>query len=236
MKQILMYICMVASAVCLAACGVAAPVPTISSTATTMPSLMLLLSSMTPSPISTVTPSQTNTPTLTPEPGTPLGCQMINEDGNLFVISYREFYAIGTGTKKLDQSLRDNFPEWAAYKQHVSWSTDPVTLGEIVNNASTNVTSYGVNSSVALVTLGEVHHWQIPVDDDLYLETQEISRQLFYLGWDWVKPGNEEIQDRYPQMLNEGTYALYAFFDYDEPKLQSWCETYQLLFGVSSLD
>jgi hypothetical protein len=211
MKQILIYTYVVALVAWLAACGVGIPVPTVSSTATTMPSLMFLLSSMTPSPIPTVTPSQTNMPTLTPEPGTSPGCQIINKAGKLFVISYREFYAIGTGTKKLDQSLRDNFPEWAAYKQHVPWSTDPVTLGEIVNNASTNVTSYGVNSSVALVTLGEVHHWQIPVGEDLYLETQEISKQLFYLGWDWVKPGNEEIQDRYPQALNEGSYALYAF-------------------------
>ena len=235
MKQSMKPICVLIITILLAACGTVSTLSTV--TATAVPSL----TPITPSSTSvfanpTATPTHTNTPTATPEPGISPGCQLIDEEGKLFVISYKEFHAIGPGPKKLDQILSDHFPEWASYQQAVTWSTAPEKLGEIINSGSTDVLSWSVNSSVALVTLGEIHRWEIPVGKDLFLETKQLSKELFYLASDWVKPENQQLRDRYAHVSNEGTYALYAYFDYDQDKLQSWCEMYLRLFGVSSLD
>lgn len=235
MKQTSKPIFVLMIAILLAACGTVSSFSTVTVTAT--PSLP----PMTPTgtfdffnPTNTAT--HTNTPTATPEPGIAVGCQLIGADKKLFVISYKEFYAIGPGAKKLDQILSDHFPKWARYRQAVSWSTTPEKLGEIINSGSTNVTSWGVNSSVALVTLGEIYRWEIPEGKDLFSVTEELSQELFYLAWDWANPENQQLRDRYPYVSNEATYAVYAFFDYDQEKLQSWCEVYLRLFGVSSLD
>ncbi|MBI5842770.1 MAG: hypothetical protein HZB19_21980, partial [Chloroflexi bacterium] len=91
---------------------------------------------VTPSIPNTITPTQTNTLTATPEPGTPPGCTIVNEDGKLYVLSSDEIFAWGVTEEELNQALTNNFPEWANYEQNVRWDTKPAKLGEIVLNAS----------------------------------------------------------------------------------------------------
>jgi hypothetical protein len=189
---------------------------------------------VTPLAINTAMPTPASTITATPEPGTPPGCMIINNDGKLYVLSNKEFSYLGTGAKKLNQVLADNYPEWANYKQNVPWNTEPVKLGEIVLSASLNEElNLQINPAVTLVTLGITLGWQLPANSDLFLKSREISQNLNHLAFDWTKDGSEQVRARYPEVSNEASYALYVFFNYDKEKLQIWCNTYQRLFGTS---
>ena len=115
----------------------------------------------------------------------------------------------------------------------VSWSTQPETLGEIINSASLDTyLNLQINSGVILVTLGETLGWQLPTNTDLYLKATEISTVLNRPDLDWDNPYNESLRSQFPQVANGGTYALYIYFNYDHDQLQSWCNTYQQMFGV----
>ena len=137
----------------LGACGIATPVPTF--TATTTPSLTPLVFSITPSPVPTTTPLPTNTSTATLEPGIPPGCMIHDEDGKLYVLSEKEFFAFGPSETKLDEVLVGNYPEWASFEQNVSWYSEPVRVGKIIEAASFRE-EYSLNPAVTLVTLGRV--------------------------------------------------------------------------------
>ena len=215
----------------LVACGVATPVPTVT---TTMPSHTLFIPSITPSPILTVTPLPTNTSTATLEPGTPPGCMIHDEDGTLYVLSEKEFFAFGPSESNLDEVLVGNYPDWSSFKQTVSWYSEPVKVGTVIEAASFRE-QYNFNPAVTLVTLGESLDWQIPADGDLYSRALQTSEALIRPALDWIKPENEQLRAQYPQIANGATYALYIFFGQDEGRLQTWCNTYQQLFGISSL-
>jgi hypothetical protein len=134
---------------------------------------------------------------------------MLNEGGQLYLLSDREFRNLFTTGVKLDRALAVHYPEWANYRQMVSWSTQPVTLGEIINSASLdNELNLQINAAVALVTLGESLDWQLPSNTDLYLKAREISLGLNRLSLDWDMPQNESLRSQYPEIANSGTYAL----------------------------
>jgi len=215
-------------AVLLAACGIAAPAPTVTAVASFTP----VTPSITPSPIPTTTPSPTNTFTATPEPVTPPGCMIVNEDGKLYVLSDDVFFAFGPASEEIDQALADNYPEWANYEQNVSWDTEPAKLGEIVREASFQE-KFALNSEVTLVTLGESLHWQLPSDSDLFLQSLTIGERLVRLWDEYSHPDNESIRSSYPEVTNGATYALYAFFNYDKERLKAWCDAYHMLFETS---
>jgi len=124
---------------------------------------------ITPPIISTTTLVPTNTLTTTPEPGTPLGCLIINEDGKLYILSNKEFYAFGPDDDELDQALADHYPEWANFTQSVQWSSEPAKVGEIVSEASFDE-KFALNPAVTLTTLGTSLDWQIPPDGDLFAQ------------------------------------------------------------------
>ena len=213
------------------ACGAATPVPTI--TATNAPSLTPITPTITPSPFPTITSLPTGTYTATPEPGTPPGCKIIDESGNLYVLSSNEIFAWGVTEDELNQALANNFPEWANYEQNVRWSSEPAKLGEIVLNASFQE-QFALNPAVTLITLGESMNWQLPSNSDLFFQSLDISERLNKLVFEWTNPENEAIRAHYPEVSNGATYALYVFFNYDIERLQTWCNTYQQLFGTSS--
>jgi hypothetical protein len=63
------------------------------------------------------------------------------------------------------------------------------------------------------------------------MKVQEIGTELNRLSLDWENPFDDSLRNQYPEVINSSTYALYAFFDYDLNRLQTWCNTYQQLFG-----
>jgi hypothetical protein len=212
------------------ACGAATPVPTL--TATNAPSLTPITPTITPSPIPTITSLPTGTYTATPEPDTPPGCKILNEDGKLNVLSDDVFFALGPSGEELDQALADNYPEWANYKQNVSWYPEPVTVGKIVREASFQE-RFALNSAITLVTLGESLNWQLPSNSDLFSESLTAGERLHHLWFEWTNPENKQIRAQFSEVANAATYALYVYFGYDGAKLQAWCMTYQRLFGTS---
>jgi hypothetical protein len=203
--------------------------------ATTMAASSTFFSTITPSPTPTPSPIPlpTNTYTASPEPAIAPNCNLTNEAGQLYLLSDLEFHSIFTTAGKLDRALAVHYPEWASYRQMVSWSTEPETLGEIINSASLDTyLNLQINSGVILVTLGETLDWQLPSNTDLSLKATEISTALNRPDLDWDNPYNESLRSQYPQVANGGTYALYAYFNYDPDKLQSWCNVYQQMFGT----
>ena len=214
--------------VSLMACRQVTPVPTL--TATISQSLTPITPLITPTSV----PSPTYTLTVTPKFGTPTSCIIVNDDGKLYVLNEKEFFAFGPSETKLDEVLIGNHPEWASFKQAVSWYAEPVKVGKIIEAASFRE-QYSFNPAVTLVTLGESLDWQIPADGDLYSRALEISEALIRPALEWIKPENEQLRAQYPQIANSATYALYIFFGQDENQLQTWCNTYQQLFGISSL-
>jgi hypothetical protein len=200
-------------------------------TPSSLPFFPVATGSYTPSAV----PLPTATYTVSPEPGIAPNCEIVDGAGQFYLLSEKEFHSIFTTGAKLDRVLAMHYPEWANYRQMVSWSTQPVTLGEIINNTSLDVErNLQINAAVILVTLGEDLNWQLPPNTDLFLKAEEISLEINRLSLDWEAPQNESLQSQYPQVANSGTYALYIFFNSEQDRLQRWCNTYRILFGASS--
>ena len=227
LKQAKKLVTLAIGTILLVACGIAAPVPTV--TSTVVPSFTQFTPSVAPSPISTTTPRPADTLTATAEPNVSTGCKIINEDGKLYVLSEKEFFAFGPSEAKLDEVLVGNYPDWSSFEQNVSWYSEPVNLGKIIEAASFRE-QYRFNPAVTLVTLAESLGWQIPADGDLYTRALETSEALIRPALEWIKPDNEQLRAQYPQIANGATYALHIFFEGDEGRLQAWCNTYQRLF------
>jgi hypothetical protein len=231
-KRVLAVVFLILIVSLVGACGTVTPVPIV--TETEVPSLLSPTSSITPSPIPSVTSLPTNTYTVTPEPDIAPNCKIANDAGRLYLVSNQEFRDLRTDEGILDQALAAHYPEWANYTQMVSWSTQLIKLGKIVKEASFNIElNLQINSAVTLVTLGESLDWQLPTTADLFSESREVSLELSRLSFAWENPFDDSLRKQYPEIANSGTYALYAFFDYNLDRLQSWCNTYQQLFGNS---
>jgi hypothetical protein len=229
LKRTLMVSFMILAVVSLAAVGIATPIPT--ATATKTPSRTSIPPSITPIP--SAIPSPTNTDTTSPEPDLAPNCKITNEAGQIYLLSDQEFRDLRTTPGKLDQVLTINYPEWANYTQMVPSSTQPVNLGKIIVSASLDEESnLQINAAVTLVTLGDSLDWQLPSNTDLYLKSQEISTELNRLSLDWENTFDDSLRNRYPEVANSGTYALYIFFNSKLDRLQRWCSTYQQLFGT----
>ena len=159
---------------------------------------------------------------------------VVNDEGQFYVLSDLKFRDLWSHVKEMDQALAKYYPDWALYEQIVSWDAEPVKLSEIINSASlNNELNLQVNSTVVLVTLGTSMDWQLPANNDLYLESREISLKLNDLAMEWERPGNENIHAQFPEVANAVTYALYLFHDKELERLRDWCHTYMRLFGAS---
>lgn len=211
------------------ACGNVTSTPTVTATILSPSPIQPATASHTPTAI----PTPTNTSTPSPEPEIAPNCRITNEGRQLYLLSAAEFHDLGTLESELDQALATHYPEWANYTQTVSWSTQPEKLGAIIVAASLDeYSSLQINPAVTLVVLGESVHWQLPLNTDLYLKSQEISEGLDRLAFDWEDPQNESLRSQYPEVTNSATYAFYTYFNHNLDRLQSWCNTYQQLFGT----
>ena len=194
---------------------------------TETPSFTLPTSSITPPPI----PIATSTFTETPERDTHPICEIVNEDGKLFALSNDVFFSYGPSEEELDRALRDVYSDWANYEENVSWYSEPVRMSKIVREASFQE-KFSLNSTVTLVTLGESRDWQLPSSGDLFLESLVIGERLNHLWFEWTNPENEQVRNQFPEISNAATYAIYAFFDFDQEKLEAWMQEYDKMFGV----
>jgi len=91
----------------------------------------------------------------------------------------------------------------------------------------------GVNPRVLLVTAGMALNWQVPKGKDLPRAISEVGVTLTQHALAFWS--DKALRARYPQVANEGSYALYAFFGYDQEKLHAWRQTYEELFGRGAL-
>jgi hypothetical protein len=225
----------------LAACTTA--VPSSDSNELLSPPTVIATTTSSPSPIRPATashtptaiPLPTNTYTVAPEPDIAPNCKIANEKGQFYLLSDKEFSDLGTTESELDRALVTHYQEWANYRQMVPWSTQPVKLGEVIVSGSLDEYLRQINPAVTLVVVGESVDWQLPSNMDFFVRAQEISQvlQQQFDDFDGVNPQNESLRSQYPEVENSATYALYAYFDHNLDRLQSWCNTYQQLFGTS---
>ncbi len=171
----------------------------------------------------------TSLPTFTPTPG----CVVPGAAGDLLILHNDIFGNQGPNGPELDRHLADAFPQWESFQQKLEWRDEPASAGQVVDDASFAAT-FELNPAVTLVTVGMQLGWRLPLNGDLFTLARAAGRNLELLFWDHVFDEGG-VQGRYPEVANAGTYAIYAFFEYDQAALQEWCETYIQLFGQSPL-
>lgn len=189
----------------------------------------------------TPTPMPSSTSTLVP-PTETLGltdlppCNIFNAEGKLHVLSTDVFFSLGPSDNEIDRTLKNAFPEWAAFQQRILGYSELTSVGEIVEAASLGQEKFSLNPAVTLVTLGLKLDWQLPPDGDIYSPSLIVGEQLHHHWFQWNNPDNKQLRLRYPNLTDDGaTYALYELFDHDIDDLQNWCNTYQALFASSPL-
>jgi len=204
----------------LGACGVAAPVPTV--TVTQMPS-------RTPSPSLTPSPGNTatQTATVTPSPSsTPYSCEPPNSDVPWVILDYDTFQSFGATPNEMDEQLIQRNPQWQSFRQTVM--TNPWTAGAVFDQGSGAPGEYGVNPAVLMVTVGMELDWQVPPDRDLYGQVVETGKTLY--GYYLEYRNKDDVRGAYPQIGNAETYALFRFFNEDQEKVEEWCNTFHGMF------
>lgn len=140
----------------------------------------------------------------------------------------------GSNGEVLDQALAETYPTWASFRQQPDWYNEPVTAGQIIQDASVEET-FQMNATVTLVTVGLELNWQLPDDGDLFSKARNTGEQLVLNSLEWSHPDNEHIRSQHPEVRNGATYALYKYFDFNKVALQEWCESYIALFGKSPI-
>ena len=208
---------------------------------TSPPPTLTRTSLPTSTPQNTKTAPPTNTPTLTATPTpnpttTPLpDCEISDQEGNLYALSDKLLFHPGPGGEVLDQALAETYPTWASFRQQPDWYDEPVTAGQIIQDASVEMT-FQLNATVTLATVGVDLDWQLPDDGDLFSKARETGEKLVLNSLEWSHPDNEHIRSQYPEVSNGATYALYKYFDFNKAALQEWCESYIALFDKSPKD
>jgi hypothetical protein len=200
----------------LAACGIAAPAPTVTAIATAVPSLLPPTPSITPLPVNMITGVATVIlfPTCTPL-----------STGYILVIDEEVYHSdagIELGARGaigvLQEALDEYHPEWAQEDELAEYVWD-----------SSHTQNIGVNPRVLLVTAGVSLDWQVIEGNNLL---EDISRAGVALTQHYREfRFNEELQANYPQVANAESYALFVFFDYDLEKLNAWQQEYDQMFG-----
>jgi hypothetical protein len=139
----------------------------------------------------------------------------------------------GPSPADLDRSLSRAHPHWSEFRQQLDWYDEPVSAGQVVDDAAFAAT-FEANSAVVLVTVGLQRDWRLPLNGDLFTLARVATYHLNRHFWDYVFNENN-VQKRYPEVANASTYAIYALFDFDQTALGAWCEAYTDLYGQSPL-
>jgi len=190
----------------------------------------------TPPPTRTVpiTPTRTPTPAPTHTPAPLPTCTPI-PPGVVYVIDDWVYWDVNAGLELgvweaigiLQKALERRAPAWAQYRWRDSRGQEHSLAEYIWNVAHTQM--IGVNPRVLLVTAGMALNWQVPKGKDLPRAISEVGVTL--TQHERAFSFNEALRARYPQVVNPGSYALYAFFGYDREKLDAWAQEYDRLFG-----
>ncbi|HLC05888.1 MAG TPA: hypothetical protein VJK02_22865, partial [Anaerolineales bacterium] len=85
--------------------------------------------------------------------------------------------------------------------------------------------------AVLLVVVGMDLNWEPPADGDLFGRAVQAGKTLHPFYVDYYT--EEQVRAAYAHIGNASTYALYRYFGEDLGKLESWCTTYEALFGQS---
>ena len=185
---------------------------------------------LTPSPTS----SPTSIPTLTPASS----CLTNIHGSKLYILHDSVLYHGRIQGENLDRALKENHPNWTTFTQIPYWDEKPLSAGEIIDAASF-AEEFQINPAITLVSLGVELDWKLPSNGDLFTIARETAKNLDGHYWDYAFDDIDEhtqIKDSYPEIENAGTYAIYAYFEYDKEKLEVWCETYMDLFNHSPLN
>jgi hypothetical protein len=211
---------MILSAVLLVACGIATPMPTVTTTATLVPSVTPFIPSITPTPIPTIT-------------STPDVCNIAQGQDKIQVMSQDLFTALEPGGPTVfDRILAEQDPAWADLRQsdHGEIRSAGIIFHETAFGPELGT---GVNPAVLLVTYGVDWNWELPANGDLVSEADRIRAALHRHESDWIL--GKVDQSQYPPIANAATYALYRYFNGDLSKLEAWCRTYVQVYDVSPL-
>lgn len=200
-------------------------------------------------PTSTIIPTTTRKPTITSTPIptslptststlTPTqSCYTNKNDSKVFILHDDVFSFARIDEEILDEVLSNNYPEWSSFRQKMDWYDEPVSAGTIIDDASF-AERFALNPAVTLVTLGIQLNWDLPMDGDLFSPARSVGKKLDSHYWDYVfNEINDQIQtnEKYSDVANAATYAIYAFFEYDQVILEDWCEIYIKLYDQSPL-
>lgn len=198
--------------------------------------LTLTLAACTPAfPLSTFTATQTPTPSKIPSPdntitqtatATVLAACTPMPDGYINVIDRSTYVDVDAGLELgargaigiLQQALEAHHPNWAQEEGFAEYVWDVSGTQKI-----------GVNPRVLLVTAGVSLDWQIPEGHYLQKNVSLVGVTLtqHYREFRF----DEDLQAKYSQISNASNYALYAFFDFDLEKLETWGQEYDRMFG-----
>lgn len=128
----------------------------------------------------------------------------------------------------MQRALETHHPVWAQYTWEDSDGKERNLAYYLWNKSRAQM--IGVNPRVLLVTAGLALDWQIPSDKDLLdsIAEQGVTLTEHYREFKF----NEDLRELFPQVANDPTYALYAFYNYDLNKLNNWVSEYDLLFGT----
>ena len=201
--------------------------PTLTSTTLPAPSPQQTAASS-PTATSTTTPTPTAPPTATSTPG----CVLSNQEGRLYVLHDEVLFHPGPGSEVLDQALAGVYPGLASFRQSLAWYDEPVSTGQIIEDASFEET-FQLNSAVTLVTVGLEIDWQLPPYGDLYYRARTTGDRLVTLWYEYSLPDHQAVREQYAQVANGATYALYKYYDGNQAVLREWCLAYTALFEKS---
>ena len=129
-----------------------------------------------PTITSTMTRTPTSTPTATPTPV----CLITNQDGKRYILHDGVLFHPGPGSEVLDQALAGAFPTLASFRQSLVWYDEPVSAGQLIEDASFEET-FQLNSTVTLVTVGLEIDWQLPLYGNLYYRARSTGERLVTL-------------------------------------------------------
>ena len=183
---------MILSAVLLVACGIATPMPTVTTTATLVPSLTPSTPSITSSPIPTII-------------STPDVCNIAQGQDKIQVMSQDLFTALEPGGPTVfDRILAEQDPAWADLRQsdHGEIRSAGIIFHETAFGPELGT---GVNPAVLLVTYGVDWNWELPANGDLVSEADRIRAALHRHESDWIL--GKVDQSQYPPIANAATYA-----------------------------
>ena len=183
----------------------------------------------TPSTTVTTAIAPNPTPVISPISPTPTTDVCITPSWNTpwTLLSYDTFHTFGATSGEIDEQLISINPQWRDFRQTIK--TESWTAGDIFVQGHGAPGEYGVNPSVLVVTVGMELEWQTPSDGDLYSKVAETGKALYAHYQDYYT--QEDVRNAYPQIGNASTYSLYAFFDYDLTKLETWRQEYDRIFG-----